>query len=217
MNRKILTSSLIMIAILAIFFMERFDLKEAGVMIYILGIYEIFYLLHIMYLSVRKKAFNILAITSMYLTLSVIAISWVEPFLMSLTHQSYSVEESKRINAYICSYRISKKKILFGNDSVVMEGAFLERKHFWNSYNQNYFVFEPTFDCRILFIDDGGHNMFLEKKVYCNKQMHDFYNFKVSPKDTLAIVFGKYIDKIIDNSRDKYIADTVYFYPYKER
>lgn len=217
MNRKIVISSSIMAAILAIFFMERFDLKEAGFMIYVLAIYEIFYLLHIMYLSVRKKAFNTLAITSMYLTLSVIAISWVEPFLMFLTHQSYSVEESKRINAYICSYRISKKKILFGNDSVVMEGAFLERKHFWNSYNQNYFIFEPTCECRILFLEDGSPNVFSTDKVFKNGKITELNKYKVSSMDTLAIIFGKYIEKNINSTRDKYIADTVYFYPYIEK
>ena len=217
MNRKIVISTLIMIAILAIFFMERFDLKEAGFIIYILAIYEICYLLHIIFLSVRKKAFNALTITSMYLTLSVIAISWREPFLMFLTHQSYSVEESKRINAYICSYKMSKKRLFLGEDSVVMTSAFLERKHFWNSYNQNYFKFEPTCECRILFLEDGSPNVFLMDKIFKNGRITEFNKYKVSSIDTLAIIFRKYIDKNIDISRNKYLADTVYFYPYIEK
>lgn len=92
-----------------------------------------------------------LVLSLLYMSLTLVMITWREPFLMFLTHQSSSVEESKRLNAYVCSYRLSKKKLSLGKDSVIIDNVFLEREHFWNSYNQNYMVYEPTFDCRVVY------------------------------------------------------------------
>lgn len=50
-----------------------------------------------------------LVLSLLYMSLTLVMITWREPFLMFLTHQSSSVEESKRLNAYVCSYRLSKK------------------------------------------------------------------------------------------------------------
>lgn len=149
-----------------IFFMERADLKEADISIYLLGIFEVFYLIFMMFFSLRKKLWRMLVMNLLYITLTLVMITWREPFLMFLTHQSGSVEESKRLNAYVCSYRLSKKKLSLGKDSVIIAKVFLEREHSWNSYNQNYMVYEPTFDCRVVYINDGGNNVFHEQKVH---------------------------------------------------
>lgn len=53
-----------------------------------------------------------LVLSLLYMSLTLVMITWREPFLMFLTHQSSSVEESKRLNAYVCSYRLSKKKVV---------------------------------------------------------------------------------------------------------
>lgn len=45
MNKKIIISSSVLIVSLIIFFMERADLKEAGISIYLFGIFEVFYLI----------------------------------------------------------------------------------------------------------------------------------------------------------------------------
>lgn len=163
MNKKIIISSSVLIVIMIIFFMERADLKEADISICLLGIFEVFYLIFMMFFSLRKKLWRMLVMNLLYITLTLVMITWREPFLMFLTHQSGSVEESKRLNAYVCSYRLSKKKLSLGKDSVIIAKVFLEREHSWNSYNQNYMVYEPTFDCRVVYINDGGNNVFQEE------------------------------------------------------
>ena len=155
MNKKIIISSSVLIVILIIFFMERADLKEAGISIYLFGIFEVFYLIFMICFSLRKKQWRMLVLSLLYMSLTLVMITWREPFLMFLTHQSSSVEESKRLNAYVCSYRLSNKKLSLGKDSVIIDNVFLEREHSWNSYNQNYMVYEPTFDCRVVYINDG--------------------------------------------------------------
>ena len=109
MNKKIIISSSVLIVSLIIFFMERADLKEAGISIYLFGIFEVFYLIFMICFSLRKKQWRMLVLSLLYMSLTLVMITWREPFLMFLTHQSSSVEESKRLNAYVCSYRLSKK------------------------------------------------------------------------------------------------------------
>lgn len=213
MNKKVLISSSVLIVIMIIFFMERADLKEAGILIYLLGIFEVFYLIFMIFFSLRKKLWRMLAMSSLYMSLTLIMITWHEPFLMFLTHQSSSVEESKRLNAYVCSYRLSKKKLSLGKDSVIIDNVFLEREHSWNSYNQNYMVYEPTFDCVVVYVNDGGNNAFHEEKLYKNGDVSNFNSRTVSAKDTLLLIMGK-----VDNeSRKVIMADTVYCFPYEEK
>lgn len=111
MNKKVLISSSVLIVIMIIFFMERADLKEAGISIYLLGIFEVFYLIFMMLFSLRKKLWRMLVMSFLYMSLTLIMITWREPFLMFLTHQSSSVEELKHLDAYVCSYILSKKNV----------------------------------------------------------------------------------------------------------
>jgi len=55
MKKKVIKSSIIMLLILIVFFLERFDLKEAGFLIYLLCIVEIFYQLYILVWSIWEK------------------------------------------------------------------------------------------------------------------------------------------------------------------
>lgn len=142
MKKKVIKSSIIMLLILIVFFLERFDLKEAGFLIYLLCIVEIFYQLYILVWSIWKKKLCLVVMAFMFLTLTIISITWRKPFLMWLTIQSSNSIESKRVNAYICSYRLSKHVLYFDKDTVIIKEAFLERRHYWNSFNQNYIEFE---------------------------------------------------------------------------
>lgn len=213
MNKKIIISSSVLIVSLIIFFMERADLKEAGISIYLFGIFEVFYLIFMICFSLRKKQWRMLVLSLLYMSLTLVMITWREPFLMFLTHQSSSVEESKRLNAYVCSYRLSKKKLSLGKDSVIIAKVFLEREHSWNSYNQNYMVYEPTFNCRVVYINDGGNNVFQEEKLYKNGYVSNFNSRTVSAKDTLLLIIGK----VDDESRKVIMADTVYCFSYVEK
>lgn len=213
MNKKIIISSSVLIVIMIIFFMERADLKEAGISIYLLGIFEVFYLIFMMFFSLRKKLWRMLVMSSLYMSLTLIMITWREPFLMFLTHQSSSVEESKHLDAYVCSYSLSKKKMSLGKDSVIIAKVFLEREHSWNSYNQNYMVYEPTYDCRVIWGDTGGRGFFLEKKVFKCGEIFQYDSRTVSAKDTLLLIIGKEDYE----SRKVMMADTVYCFPYEEK
>ena len=55
MNKKVIISSSVLIVIMIIFFMERADLKEAGILIYLLGIFEVFYLIFMIFFSLTSN------------------------------------------------------------------------------------------------------------------------------------------------------------------
>lgn len=57
MKKKVIKSSIIMLLILIVFFLERFGLKEAGFLIYLLCIVEIFYQLYILVWFIWKKSY----------------------------------------------------------------------------------------------------------------------------------------------------------------
>ena len=217
MKKKVIKSSIIMLSILIIFFLERFDLKEAGFLIYLLCIVEIFYQLYILVWAMWKKVLYLVAMAFMFLTLSIISITWREPFLMWLTIQSSNSIESKRVNAYICSYRLSKHVLSFDKDTVVIKEAFLERCHYWNSCNQNYIEFEEKGmknEVRVCFVNDGGHRIFMDERVLKKGKLISQTRWRdyVHKSDTVAIIFGKYQDDYQTVSK----TDTVYLYPCKE-
>lgn len=74
-------------------------------------------------------------------------------------------------------------------------------------------VYEPTFDCRVVYINDGGNNVFLGWKLYKNGYVSNFNSRTVSAKDTLLLIIGK----VDDESRKVIMADTVYCFPYVEK
>lgn len=74
-------------------------------------------------------------------------------------------------------------------------------------------VYEPTFDCRVVYINDGGNNVFHNLKLYKNGYVSNFNSRTVSAKDTLLLIIGK----VDDESRKVIMADTVYCFPYVEK
>lgn len=74
-------------------------------------------------------------------------------------------------------------------------------------------VYEPTFDCRVVYINDGGNNVFQEEKLYKNGYVSNFNSRTVSAKDTLLLIIGK----VDDESRKVIMVDTVYCFPYVEK
>jgi len=152
----------------------------------------------------------------MFLILTIISITWRKPFLMWLTIQSPNSIESKRVNAYICSYRLSKHVLYFDKDTVVIKEAFLERCHYWNSYNQNYIEFEEKGmknEVRVCFVNDGGHQVFMDERVYRNSKYISQTNWRdyVHENDTVVLIFGKYLKDNHTVSK----RDSVYLYPEK--
>lgn len=205
-----------MLLILVVFFLERFDLKEAGFLIYLLCIVEIFYQLYILVWSIWKKRLYLVTMAFMFLILSIISITWREPFLMWLTIQSPNSIESKRVNAYICSYRLSKRVICLGKDTIVIKEAFLERSHYWNSYNQNYIKFEKKENevrLDLMRNDVDCRRQFMDKRILKRgKLIRQTKRWKyVHENDTVAIIFGKYLKDQHTVSK----RDTVYLYPDK--
>ena len=206
-----------MLLILVIFFLERFDLKEADFTIHILCIVEIFYQLYVLVWAMWKRVLYLMTMAFMFLVLSLISFSWNEIFLKNLIIQSPNSIESKRVNAYICSYKLSKHVLYFDKDTVVVEEAFLERCHYWNSYNQNYIKFEEKGmknEVRVCFVKDGGNQVFMDERVYKNNKYISQTNWRdyVHENDTVAIIFGKYLQDHHTVSK----TDTVYLYPCKE-
>lgn len=74
-------------------------------------------------------------------------------------------------------------------------------------------VYEPTFNCRVVYINDGGNNVFQEEKLYKNGYVSNFNSRTVSAKDTLLLIIGK----VDDESRKVIMADTVYCFSYVEK
>lgn len=219
MKKKVIKSSIIMLSILIVFFLERFDLKEAGFLIYLLCIVEIFYQLYILVWAMWKRVLYLVTMAFMFLVLSLISFSWNEIFLKDLTIYSPNSIESKRVNAYICSYRLSKRVICLGKDTFIIKEAFLERCHYWNSYNQNYIKFEEKGmknEVRLdLMRNDGDYRrQFCDERVLKKGKLISLTKWRdyVHKNDTVALIFGKYQDDYQTVSK----TDTVYLYPCKE-
>ena len=165
MNRKVM---FLFVATSMAFVQERMDLldfeNEMNVLINVFLIYLLSFPLlvtNVIYFFIywSRRKYEDQYVAFLLSIFALVVICWRSPFMMSLSAQSMSIEEAKRIGTYLCSYRVSKQTLTSGTYKEQLQEVFLEKKHFWETYNQNrMWISNTTTDLRVIYDDEASYD-----------------------------------------------------------
>lgn len=212
-------SSFFLLAAVIVFVIKRMDLTEEWyihLLLYLFVLPLLFCQMVKFFIYWKKKNYLNQYLAFLSVVFSVIALCWDGGFRMYKKIESDSVKKAKIDGTYLCSYRFGKKVLKAGDVEFNIHEVFLEKEHYWETYNLNRMgISENLTNLRLIWDVYEPNNeispvMFYKMKGSKILAINDIHSIQLG--DTIMLKVGLYVtDK---DSTFYQVMDSVVLYPY---